>query len=191
MRGVEGEEGLVEGLRRGEAAAFDRVYTLYRARLFGFLLRLTRRRDLAEDLLQETWIRLAKNARRLLPDTQLRAWLYTVARNLYLSHRRWVLVDLDRLTALTPPKGLAPDGDSPFDLAAAGETGRRLEEALGRLPLKYREVLLLVGVDGLTPAEAAQVLSLSPEALRQRLKRARDMVEESLSAAEGQKVRSP
>lgn len=186
----EEERGLVEGLRRGEAGAFDRAYTQYRARLFAFLLRLCRRRDLAEDLLQETFLRLARHARRLLPDTQLRAWLYTVARNLYLSHRRWVLVDLDRLSALTPPKGLAADPLTPFELTAANETERRLEHALAELPLKYREVLLLIAVDGLTPSEAATVLSLSPEALRQRLKRARDMVEESLSRAAKERVRS-
>jgi RNA polymerase sigma factor (sigma-70 family) len=171
---------LVERLRAGEPAAFDEAYAAYRPRLFGFLVRLTRRRDLAEDLLQETWIRLAKNARRLAPDTNLRAWLYTVARNLYLSHRRWVLIDLDRLAALTPPKGLGADALTPFDLASASETERRLEAALSRIPLKYREVLLLVGVDGMEHAEAAAILELKPDALRQRLLRARGMLETAL-----------
>jgi RNA polymerase sigma-70 factor (ECF subfamily) len=64
-------------------------------------------------------------------------------------------------------------GPSPFDRAAASELDRRLEAALDDLPESYREVLLLVGVEGLTPSEAAGVCGVSPEAMRQRLSRAR------------------
>jgi DNA-directed RNA polymerase specialized sigma24 family protein len=84
----EDETALVAGLRCGDAAAFDRVYDLYRPRLFAFLLRLSRRRTVAEDLLDETWFRLVAHARSLRPDTRLAAWLFTVARNLYWTHRR-------------------------------------------------------------------------------------------------------
>src|SRR5262245_5384316 len=88
---------LVLRLRRGEEAAFDAAYDLYRRRLFGFLARLSGRRDVAEDLLQETFLRLAAKARLLAEDTNLRAWLFAVARNLFISHRRAVVVDLDRI----------------------------------------------------------------------------------------------
>jgi RNA polymerase sigma factor (sigma-70 family) len=69
---------------------------------------------------------------------------------------------------------------SPFDLAAAGELERRLELALSSLSPQYRETLLLVGHEGLTPGEAAEVCGISSEALRQRLSRARAALAEKL-----------
>ncbi|HEX5069698.1 MAG TPA: RNA polymerase sigma factor [Vicinamibacterales bacterium] len=107
------------------------------------------------------------------PDTTLGPWLFTVARNLYLSYCRSRCMETglasDWASLATPVAG----GPSPFDAAAATETERRLERALGSLPVAYREVLLLVGVEGLQPAEAAAICGVTPEALRQRLRRAR------------------
>lgn len=181
----ETELTLVEGLRRGEPAAFDAVYDTYRPRLFAFLLRLSRRRAVAEDLLDETWLRVVRHARALQPDTRLSAWLYTIARNLYWSHRRACLLE----ETLDPGLfGLWPSRDgwpSPFDLALAAETQRRLEEGLAGLPPQHREVLLLVGVEGLTPTEAAGVCGITPEALRQRLARARAALADRIDILRG------
>ena len=79
---------LLDGLRRGDAAAFDRVYARYRDRIYRFLRRLTGGdRPLADDLFQETFLKLARHAFRLRDDTDLAAWLYTVARNEYRALR--------------------------------------------------------------------------------------------------------
>ena len=167
-------------LRAGDTGAFDEVYDAYRPRVFAFLLRMTRSRTLAEDLLDETWLRLVRHAARLLPDTRLGPWLFTVARNLYWTHRRDALVEetsVPELLTLWPSPAPWP---SPFDLAAAGELERRVERALSTLSPQYREVLLLVGHEGLTPADAAVVCGISPEALRQRLSRARAALAEKL-----------
>lgn len=164
---------LVDGLRRGEAQAFDVVYDAYAARLFTFLARLSRRRDLAEDLAEETWLRLVANAARLESDTRLGPWLFAVARNLYASACRSRQVEEAYSATLI---GLWPAGAaraSPFEETAAGELQRRLERALAMLPPLYREVLLLVGVEGFTPGEAAAICGVTPETLRQRLSRAR------------------
>ena len=67
-----------------------------------------------------------------------------------------------------------------FELAVAGELERRIELALSKLSPQYREVVLLVGHEGLTPADAAVVCGMSPEALRQRLSRARAALAEKL-----------
>ena len=69
---------------------------------------------------------------------------------------------------------------SPFEHAVGHEFERRLEAAIAGLPVGFREVLLLVGVEGLRPAEAAVVCGISPEALRQRLKRARALLQHRL-----------
>jgi RNA polymerase sigma-70 factor (ECF subfamily) len=148
--------------------------------VFAFLLRMTRNRALAEDLLDETWLRLVRHATRLLPDTRLGPWLFTVARNLYWSHRRDALLEesfVPELLTLWPSPAPWP---SPFDLAAAGELERRVECALSTLSPQYREVVLLVGHEGLTPTDAAVVCGISPEALRQRLSRARAALAEKL-----------
>ena len=82
------ELALVERLRQGDGDAFDIVYDAFNTRLFTFLVRLSRRRDVAEDLLEETWLRLVKHASRLQADTRLGPWLFTVARHLYVSYNR-------------------------------------------------------------------------------------------------------
>ena len=66
--------------------------------------------------------------------------------------------------------------ESPFERAAGNELERRIEVALASLSVDAREVLLLVGVEGLTPSEAAAVCGVTPEAMRQRLKRARALL---------------
>jgi RNA polymerase sigma-70 factor (ECF subfamily) len=178
--GSDDEQMLVAQLRAGNAGAFDEVYDAYRPRIFAFLLRMTRRRMIAEDLLDEAWLRLVRGAPRLLPDTRLGPWLFTVARNLYWSYRRDALVEessVPELLTLWPGSTPWP---SPFELAAAGELERRVEHALSTLSPQYREVVLLVGHEGLTPTEAAMVCGISPEALRQRLSRARAALAQKL-----------
>lgn len=172
------ESAWVEGLRSGAPAAFDVVFDAYRGRVWGFLLRLCGRAELAEELLQETFLRLAAHATRLRPDTDLRAWLFTVARNLYRSHRRWAWLDGQRLLELAT-RGSARD-PTPHELAAATEAGRTVERALAEMPDALREVAVLVWIEKLEPVQAADVLGASPEAVRQRLLRARRFVSDAL-----------
>ena len=176
----ETERTLVGRLRAGDTSAFDDLYEAYRPRVFSFLLRLSRSRTVAEDLLDETWLRLVRHAQALQPDTRIGPWLFTVARNLYWSHRRACLIEETRepeLLALWPAHTAWP---SPFDLAAAGELERRVEAAFSSLSAQHREVLLLVAHEGLTPGEAAAVCGVNAETLRQRLSRARAALAEKL-----------
>ena len=182
MIAVVDSEAIVGGLARGDTRAFDAAYDRHRAALHAFLVRLSGSTALAEDLLQETWLRLARHCRELSPDTELRAWLFTVARNLYRSHRRWAVLDAGRLREL----GLLPakSAPSPFESTAESEARRELEAALADLPLEHREVLLLCSVSGFEPSEAAGILGISPEATRQRLARARAKMRERLRTRE-------
>jgi RNA polymerase sigma-70 factor (ECF subfamily) len=156
---------------------------MFHGRLFNFLARLARSRDVAEDLLEETWLRLVRHAQQLRPDTRLGPWLFTVARNLHVSYRRSRMLEmghLDDVLGLWPTGSAAP---SPFETMAMNELERRLESALASLPATYREVLLLVGVEGLQPIEAAAVCGISPESLRQRLHRARTLLSQRMDRA--------
>jgi RNA polymerase sigma-70 factor (ECF subfamily) len=165
---------LVNRLKCGDPAAFETVYEALRPRLFSFLIRLCRRTDVAEDLLEETWLRLATHANALTMDTRLAAWLFTVARNLHVSWRRRQAIDSQRISELTPCWPEPETGETPYEAAARNETERRLETALARLPVSDREVLLLVSVEGFSHSEAALLLELTPESWRKRLQRARE-----------------
>ena len=170
------ELALVEQLRRGDEAAFDAVYDAFNLRLFTFLLRLTRRHHVAEDLLEETWLRLVKHGHRLRPDTRLGPWLFTVARNLHVSYVRSRMIEDSTAVGLMTLWPFSVERSSPFEATAASELERRIERALASLPPASREVLLLVSVAGLDHPDAADVCGITPEALRQRLHRARAML---------------
>jgi RNA polymerase sigma-70 factor (ECF subfamily) len=174
------ELALVERLRQGDTDAFDEVYAAFHTRLFTFLVRLSRRRDVAEDLLEETWLRLVRHARRLQPDTRLGPWLFTVARNLHVSYNRSRLLEDSAAASVIALWPFSPDRSSPFEATAASELERRIERALAAMPAASREVLLLVGVAGLDCSDAADVCGITPEALRQRLHRARETLSKAL-----------
>lgn len=178
----ESEQALVRRVRAGETAAFDAIHAEFNSRLYGFLARLTGSRDTAQDLLEDTWLRFVAYAARLDPDTRLGPWLFTVARNLHVTYRR--ARALESRASASLELWPAPVQDSPFEETAGNELQRRLEAALASLPIDAREVLLLVGVEGLRPAEAAVVCGVSPEALRQRLKRARALLAQRLTDSE-------
>lgn len=171
---------LVERLREGDPDAVDAVHVAFNRPVFTFLLRLSRRRDVAEDLLEETWLRFVKHARRLRADTRLGPWLFTVARNLYISYQRSRALEHSAAAGLMALWPTQADRSSPFESAAASELERRIERALATMPAASREALLLVGVAGLDQSDAADICGLTPEALRQRLHRARETLSRAL-----------
>ena len=174
------EIALVIRLRAGDVTAFDEIYDVFNHRLLSFLTRMAKNRSVAEDLLEETWLRLVSRGEDLHADTRLSPWLFTVARNLYFSHCRSRAREHSYTADLILlwPGGLP---QSPFDVASLNEFEERLEAAIASLPPMYREVLLLVGVEELRPVDAARVCGISPESLRQRLSRARGLLSRFLA----------
>lgn len=180
----ETELELVARLRAGDSDAFDLVHAEFNGRLFSFLARLSRRRDVAEDLLEETWLRFVDHASRLRPDTALANYLFTIARNLHVSYCRARMTEdsyAPDMIGLWPSASSAP---SPFEATVASETGGRVERILEQMPALYREALLLVAVEELRTSDAAAVCGVSPEAMRQRLSRARGMLARELDVEE-------
>jgi len=175
---------LVGRLRTGDSGAFDAVHDAFNGRLYNFLARLSNQPDVAEDLLEETWLRLVRHARRLRPDTRLGPWLFTVARHVHATYYRSRLLEDSHAAGLM---GLWPDARpavSPLEAVEASETGRRLATALASLPLAYREALLLVAVGGLRHSDAAEICGVSTEAMRQRVSRARALLAHRLTDGE-------
>ncbi|HYQ45962.1 MAG TPA: RNA polymerase sigma factor [Polyangiaceae bacterium] len=161
-------------LQQGDPRGFDLAYVRYAERIFGFLVRLSGSRALAQDLFQQTFMRLAEAGARLRADSDLRAWLFAVARNAFHSHARSrssearadaTLFAAERMTASSPDGRLA--------LA-------ELERALAGLNAGDRELLLLFGVEGLSYPEVAVVLELDQVTVRKRVSRARARLAEAL-----------
>jgi len=171
---------LLEALRGGSPEAFQQVYFAEKNWVFALLLRLSGDANVAADLFQNVWLKLARHAARLHEDTNLRAWLTTVARREYLSYRRAQIVDLSRLLAWG--RHVETTARS---FATSSETDE-LEAALEALGERDREVLLLVGVAELDGTQAAQALGISDVAFRQRLARARQRLAAELERSRTQ-----
>ncbi|MEP7050803.1 MAG: RNA polymerase sigma factor [Pseudomonadota bacterium] len=171
-----GEAQALAWLKQRDSRGFDWAYVSYADRIFGFLVRLTRSRALAEDLFQHTFLRLAERGPGLRPDSDLRAWLFSVARNAFHSEARArgvasraqvVLLGAPNLTAASPESGLAL-GD--------------LERVLEGLEADDRELLLLVGVEGLNHAQLATILGVDAVTVRKRVSRARTRFAQALDS---------
>lgn len=179
---------LVTALRKGDETAFQPVYDAFRSSVFTFILRMVRRREIAEELAQEVWMRLAVRAQSLREDTRLEPWLFTVARNLCASYWRTRGIEGLQETEQEELDRLPEHTSSPDRTAESREMLTRMERALARVPLPYREALLLVGVHGVMPAAAAAVCGISPDAMRKRLERARDMLAEEMRRTQPDRV---
>lgn len=188
------ERSLVLGLRAGDVGSFDRVYAAYGPRVFSFLLRLAAGRwDTAEDLAQETWIKLANAAPSIRDDSRIGPLVFTIARNAYVSHRRWAMLDVSRFVMMgfdtISSLATARDDSTPETSHEQATNLANLEAALASLPLASREVLLLVGVEGIGQDDVARMLGLTYEALRQRLRRARAQLAGAMAKLEAKRPR--
>ena len=160
----ESDADLIALLRARDPRGFELCYARYRDAIYAFLLRLSGRRSVAEDLFQETWLRLARSGAELRPDSELAGWLFTVARNAFRSYLR---AQRSSLTNAELVEIAAPGS------AAEGLELSELERGLLTLPLDERELLLLVAVEGMAQDEIARMLGVAAPALRQRVTRAR------------------
>jgi RNA polymerase sigma-70 factor (ECF subfamily) len=173
------ELALVRAISQGERGAFDKLYALHHERIWAFLLRLTGRKDEAEDLFQETWLAAAKAASQLQAESRLLPWLFTIARNKHRSARRFLLFDLRKraLQALEP----LPEAENAEAHVLGAEEAEALQRAFYALPDASREVLLL-SLEGFDAPHIAGVLGLREDAVRKRLSRARTELRELIES---------
>jgi RNA polymerase sigma factor (sigma-70 family) len=169
------DEVLMAQVQRQDAAAFETLLERHLAPLGRFLFRLSRDRDEADDLAQETFLRIWREARRWQPDrVRFTTWLYRIARNLAIDRHRKVR----EVTGTDLPE-LAADG-GPHDELVHAERGRRVRAAVAALPERQRTALLLCHFQGLSNGEAAEILEISVDALESLLSRARRSLRRSL-----------
>jgi RNA polymerase sigma-70 factor (ECF subfamily) len=159
---------LAHGLRRRDPDLLNRLVERYQYRLFRYLVYLTTNRETAEDLFQETWIRVLDRGHQYDGQSRFETWLFAIARHLVLDlHRRKTPHSLD---ALTEVEFATPD-PSPADLLSERETRSALQGSLDELPALYREVLLLRFQEELGLEEIAAVLGAPLTTVKSRLYR--------------------
>lgn len=163
------DEELMLAYRGGDAGAFETLYARHRGALYRFVLRSLKGnasdRALAEDLFQETWIRVIDARARYAPSAKFKTWLYTIAHNLLVDHWR-----RKGLTLVEMSEDMAAAPDDPARQAEARESLARLLQAIEALPVAQREAFLLHEEGGLSVAEIAAATGTNEEAAKSRLR---------------------
>jgi len=162
-------------LRRGDVGAFDALLTRYQNRLYRYLLRLTADPAAAQDLFQETWLKVITRIHRYDESRPFEPWLFAVARNLALDHLRKAAPEsLDEPSESGEARvaRLGAEGPGSLDRLLAIERRRELERRLEELPALYREALTLRFEEEMTFDEMADVLSAPVSTVKSRVQRA-------------------
>jgi RNA polymerase sigma-70 factor (ECF subfamily) len=184
-------ESEAAALHRGDPEALAAVLTRYQNRLYRFLLRLTHQPAEAEDLFQQTWLRIAERHRQYNPRQSFEAWLFTVARNLAIDHLRRVRpqsLDIATDEGATLAEQLPSAGLSALDKLLARERAERVLAALQQLPVPYREVLVLRFEEELQLEEIARVVDAPLSTVKTRLARGLERMRRLLAGNTGQEV---
>jgi RNA polymerase sigma-70 factor (ECF subfamily) len=185
----ETDEQLMRRFQRGEARAFETLMRRHRTPIHSFLCRLTGDRARAEDLLQETFLRVIKNAGEWEPRALVRTWLYTIARHLAADEaRRRVFRQAEPLDAppgrgATPGQRVADPGRAPDEAAGDAELRPLLEAALAALPEAQREVFLLREHAGLSFPEIAEATGVNENTVKSRMRYALVALRDGLASA--------
>ncbi len=184
--GPQTESAEAARLRRGDPEALEELLARYQHRLYRYLLRFARDRALADDLFQQTWLRVAQKIRQYDPSRNFDGWLFSVARNLAIDHlRRYRPESLDEPVPGDPagePRHarLAARGPSALDRVLERERSERLVTALGSLPWIYREVLTLRFEEEMKLEELAEVLDVPLSTAKTRLRRGLEQLRQIL-----------
>ncbi len=162
----------------GDSAAFAQVYDALAPRLYGYLLRQTRDRARTEDLLQQTMLHIHRARDRFIAGAEVRPWAFAIARRLLVDDiRRGRRVILSDDGDPDPGRSEEPRAD---DVVQAGELAIRIQTILAKLPHSQRAAFELIKQDGLTVAEAAQVLGTTVAAVKLRAHRAYEALRAAL-----------
>ena len=163
-------ENELELLRSRDVDAFGRLYRQVAPGLLAYLQRLSGSREVAEDLLQDTFLAALGSLGGFRGGSSVRTWLYTIATNKFRDHlrNRWGAVDIDSENLLELPCA----GDSPLEEAVRKEEWSMVYGAVMGLPPVLRAALLLVAFGGMKYREAAEVLGVTLATVRMRVHRA-------------------
>jgi len=190
------DEALAQQARSGDMAAFGRLVSRYQDRVLNTCWRIAGRREDAEDLAQETFLHALQAIASYQARSRFYTWLYRIAVNLALSHRRRqaraVHLSLHNRDgqcigeqAATLMGRISADDQDPPAKLSARETQQRLVQGLAELDDEPRTVVVLRDIEGLDYAQIAEILDLPVGTVKSRLHRARMELRRCLKAAIG------
>ncbi len=189
---TQGHDGsATTGKDSSAAATFDRLYRDHVDRIYRFAQRLCGHNDDAKDLVQDTFLNAYRGIKRFRGEAQISTWLYTIATRACIRMRRrrrgepvrelsldeFIPTSQGEFHLQIPIKGLTPE-----EALEHKELRRMLQQAIQKLPKKYRLVLVLRDMEGLTAKQVSSVMRLNERAVKSRLHRARLFVRRELSA---------
>ena len=187
------DDQFLERLRRGEAAAYERLVAEHSGDVYALLFRLTNDSEEARDLTQETFLRAFQSIDRFRGDASLKTWIYRIAINQARNRWRWwkrrrrdATVSLDAAQSQTGQPlitTLAEAGENPEQQTLAHERQSVLLAALHRLGRSYRETVILRDIEGFTYEEIATTLGLNIGTVKSRLARGRQELREKLEGS--------
>ncbi|ADO73213.1 RNA polymerase sigma factor [Stigmatella aurantiaca] len=176
------DEGLMLAFQAGDARAFEALVRRHRMPVFNFILRFTGHPARAEDVLQETWLKVVRSARDYKPRAKFTTWLYTIARNLCVDSAR--KESYRQASSLEAPSGVGagaeegrslgetlPDtGEGPERGAYNARVRPLLTRALASLPEEQREVFVLREYSGIAFKDIAEVTGVSENTVKSRMR---------------------
>ena len=178
----------VARLRRGDVNALSELMARYQNRLYRYVLRIVRQPVEAEDIFQQTWLKVVDKIRYFDGSRNFDAWLFTLARNLAIDHLRRIRPQsLEEPLADSEHGGTVADripsrDHTPFDCALVAERRTQIGEAMAALPMTYREVLTLRFEEGMKIEEIAQVTGAPMSTVKTRLRRSLEQLRYALEA---------
>lgn len=184
------DSDLLRQMMDGDEDAFTQLFRRRQAGVYRFALQMSGSPTLAEDVTQEVFIVLMRDARRYDPDRgSLSAYLYGIARNHVLrkleQDRPYVpFIDRSADAEEITPQAMIAEGD-PLSELTRGETIQELRDLILSMPPRYREVVVLCDLHEMSYVEAAAVINCAVGTVRSRLHRARALLIDKLRAARG------
>lgn len=165
---------IAHGLRQRDISVLSGLIEQYQYRLVRYFVHLTGRRDIADDLVQDTWLRVLERGSQYDGHSRFEPWLFAVARNLAIdSLRKPLPISLNSDENGRDQGNDWPSADaSPFEQAARNEDAKRLAVCLGSLDPLYREVLVLRFQEDLSLSEIADVVRAPVSTVSSRIYRA-------------------
>ena len=176
---------LVAAARDGDTRAFERLYRLYSGRVFGLCLRMTRQREIAEDCVQQTFVKSWRNLAAFEGRSAFGTWLHRIAVNEVLTHARNHGTRSEGVSLpLRDEDEDALDTAADANDAADGADVMDVEKALATLPAGSRHVVVLQAVYGYSHEEVAEMLGIAVGTCKAQLHRGRKLLRERLGLQE-------
>ena len=182
MDAPESDEALMCRYRDGDAAAFEVLYERHRGGLYRFILRQVATAALAEELFQDTWLKVIGARERYAPSARFTTWLYKMARNRVIDHhrRRGVRVADDAGQDNDPDLLAGATSAQPERRVAIDRAMDSVVAGVGALPEPQRTAFLLREEGGMSVAEIAEVTGVNADTAKSRLRYAIAKLREAL-----------